>query len=172
MSWKDIVKSVAPVLGTALGGPFGAIATNTIASALFGDDELPSGTALIAKINTELTANPQALAKLKEADQAFDIKMKELEVDILQIDADDRANARSMQIATKSWILPVLSAVTTVAFFAMVAWILAGKVTLDSTLLGIIIGVVGTKADQVYNFHYGSSQGSKNKDNKPPTKEH
>ena len=161
--WKSIVKTVAPVLGTAIGGPFGGMATKAITSALLGPDEASTGPALEAKLSAAIQNDPDALLKLKKADQDFDTRMKELDVDILQIDADDRASARTAQNTNKTWIVPILASVTTISFFLMVAWILAGEVTLDSTLLGIIIGTVGTKAEQVYNFYFGSSSGSKDK---------
>jgi hypothetical protein len=153
--WKSLVSSVAPVLGMAIGGPFGGVASKAIQTALGVDSD--------EGIAKELQANPESLFKLKKADQDFDVKMKELDIDVLQIAADDRANARDLQKHTKSVTVPILSLVTVLCFFSMVGWILAGMVTLDSTLLGIIIGVVGTKAEQVYNFYYGSSAGSKDK---------
>jgi len=44
-----------------------------------------------------------------------------------------------------------------------VGLILTGKVPLDSTLTGFVLGAVSSKAEQIYNFFYGSSKGSKDK---------
>ena len=166
MSWKSIIQSVAPVLGTALGGPFGGMATKAISSALFGEEEKSTGSELVKKISDALVYDPEALLKLKQADQTFDTKMKELDVDIMQIDADDRASARDMQKATKAWIVPILAATTVACFFGVVFWVLTGKVSLESTLLGFVLGQVSSKAEQVYNFYFGSSAGSKAKTEK------
>jgi hypothetical protein len=163
MSWKDIVKSVAPVIGTALGGPLGGIATKAISSALFGEDEKLEGKALEKKIALAVSSNPDALLKLKKADQDFETRMAELGVDLKKIAADDRNSARDLQKSTKSLIVPTLAVLTVGCFFAVVFWVLSGKVTLESTLLGFVLGQVSSKAEQVYNFFFGSSAGSKSK---------
>jgi hypothetical protein len=38
MNWKSIVKSIAPVLGTALGGPIAGGAIKMLSSALLGNE--------------------------------------------------------------------------------------------------------------------------------------
>ncbi|MBT4078669.1 MAG: hypothetical protein HOE78_18990 [Gammaproteobacteria bacterium] len=164
--WKSLVKTVAPVLGTALGGPFGGMATKAISNALLGEDETTTGHELENKISEVLQRDPESLLKLKKADQDFDTRMKELDVDILKIAADDRNSARDLQKVTKSWIVPLLATVTVACFFAVVFWVLSGKVTLESTLLGFVLGQVSSKAEQVYNFFFGSSAGSKEKTTK------
>lgn len=168
MSWKDIIKTVAPVLGTALGGPFGGMATKAIANAVLGDEKASSLPAqdLATEIEAAIANDKEALLRLKEADNAFDAEMKKLDVDIMAIDAADRDSARNMQIKTRSWVVPTLATVTVCAFFAVVFWVLTGKVTLESTLLGFILGQVSSKAEQVYNYFFGSSQGSKDKTDK------
>ena len=68
--WKSVVGTVAPVLGTALGGPFGGLAGKMIQDALGVDNE----DAMVQ----ELQANPDALVKLKEVELSFKARMKEL----------------------------------------------------------------------------------------------
>lgn len=172
--WKSIVKSVAPVLGAALGGgPLGGMAVKAVADSLFGDEELPKGRALDKKIHEALVNDPAALAKIKQADNAFETRMRELDIDVMQIAADDRASARNMQKSVKSKIVPSLAVLTVLGFFVVVGWVLSGKITLESTLLGFVLGQVSAKAEQVYNFYFGSSAGSKEKTDKltaAPTK--
>ena len=164
MNWKSIVASVAPTIGTALGGPLGGMATKAIAGALLGEeDQALTGKDLDKKIAAVVENNPDALLKLKEADQAFDSKMRELDIDLERIAADDRADARDMQKQTKTWVVPVLAALTVGGFFATVGFVLVGEIPKDNTLVGVVIGAVSTKAEQVYNFFFGSSQGSKDK---------
>jgi len=162
-NWKSLVQTIAPVLGTALGGPFGGMATKAIASAILGKSEKATGPELITKISNALQHDSDALLKLKVADQDFDKEMKALDVDIMKIDAEDRADARGMQKANKAMIVPILAGLTVAAFFGVVFWVLTGKITLESTLLGFILGQVSSKAEQVYNFYFGSSAGSKRK---------
>jgi len=157
-NWKSLVSSVAPVLGVAIGGPFGGLASKAIQEALGVEGE--------TAIAQELQTNPEALIKLKQAGQDFDAKMKALDIDIMQIHADDRANARDLQKQNKAIIVPILAALTVACFFGVVFWVLTGKVSLESTLLGFVLGQVSSKAEQVYNFYFGSSSGSKDKTEK------
>jgi len=157
--WKGLVSSIAPVLGTALGGPYAGMATKAIAAAITGDENT-SEKDLAEAIKA---ANPDTLLKLKEADQAFEQRMAELGVDLEKIAQQDRASARALQEKNASRIVPVLATITVGCFFAVVFWILSGKVSLDSTLLGFVLGQVSAKAEQVYNFFFGSSAGSKEK---------
>jgi len=64
----------------------------------------------------------------------------------------------------KSIVEPLLAALTVGGFFCAVSWVLLGKVTLDNTMLGFVLGQVSSKAEQIYNFYFGSSAGSKSKD--------
>ena len=164
--WKKLVGTVAPVLGTALGGPFGGMATKAIADAILtpGDAEATPLIELPGKIADALETNAEAVARLAAADQAFNSEMLAIGVDIMELDAADRADARQMQIKNKTLIVPILAGITVAAFFGVVFWVLTGKVTLESTLLGFILGQVSSKAEQVYNYFFGSSQGSKNKE--------
>lgn len=157
--WKSLVGTVAPTLATALGGPFAGMATKAIASTLLGDDSASEKDISLALSG----ATPETMLKLKEADLAFEAKMAELGVDLERIAANDRASARDMQKSNKSNIVPLLASLTVAGFFGIVAWVLSGKVSLESTLLGFVLGQVSAKAEQVYNFYFGSSAGSKEK---------
>ena len=158
-NWKSLVSNVAPVLGTALGGPFAGMATKAIAAAITGDENTTEKDLAIALQG----ASPDTLLKLKQADNQFEQRMAELGVDLEKIAQADRASARTLYEKTKSLIVPTLATITVGCFFAVVFWILSGKVSLDNTLMGFVLGQVSAKAEQVYNFYFGSSAGSKEK---------
>jgi len=157
--WKEIVKTVAPLLGTAIGGPVGGMATKFIAGALLGDEE-----ASIEDIEAAvLGASPETMMLLKKADHDFKLKMEELGLKREDIAAKDRNSARDMHKANKEWIVPVLAGLTVAGFFATMSFVLMGKVSLESTILGFVLGQISAKTEQVYNFYFGSSAGSKEK---------
>ena len=157
--WKGLVGTVAPMLGTALGGPVGGLAVRAISSALLGkEDGSESEVALALQ-----SASPDALLKLKDADNKFAVDMEQLGVDIYKIDAESQDSARKMQMSVKSIVVPTLAIITVGGFFAVIGFVLTGKVPLDSTVTGMVIGAVGSKAEQIYNFYFGSSAGSKQK---------
>ena len=167
--WKTLVKTVAPVLGTALGGPFGGMASRAISSALLGDDETASGPELDKKLSDILQHDTDALLKLKQADQAFDERMKELDVDILKIAADDRAGARTMAINTS--LLPqfVIGAIFISGFVVVLYSIFSGAVGLtpeQKDLAMYLLGILSAGIVQIMNFFFGSSAGSKAKTDK------
>ena len=81
---KNLVGAVAPTIGTALGGPMGNMAANMVAEAL-GCEPTPK------KIEQAVqAATPEQLAELKKIDADFEIKMKELEVDLYALQTKDQ----------------------------------------------------------------------------------
>jgi len=161
MDWEGIIGAVAPTLGTALLGPFGGLAAKAITGAVFGSDGVTDDIEMAKK--AIMGASPEQLASIKKAEQDFEIQMRQLEVDVLDINRKDRDSARKMQKKTRSWVVPTLGVMTVGGFFGVVGWVLTGTVPTDSTILGMIIGAVSSKAEQVYNFFFGSSDGSKEK---------
>lgn len=157
--WKSVVKTVAPLLGTALGGPFGGMAARAVAGAVLGDENAPEEDVVAALRG----ATPDQLMALKTADQEFKLRMKELGIREEDIAAADRNSARDMQKTNKALIVPILAGLTVAGFFGTMAWVLTGHVSLESTILGFVLGQISAKTEQVYNFYFGSSAGSKEK---------
>lgn len=159
-NWKSIVGAVAPVLGTALGGPLGGMAVKAIGDALGLSD------ATEATVSGAIQgATPDQLAAIKKADQDFAVKMKSLDIDLEKIGSEDRDSARKMQIETKSWTPHVLALVITVGFFGILIGLLSGVLSSkDSPELLLLIGSLSTAWGMVVSFFYGSSSGSQGKD--------
>jgi len=160
--WKGLLGTVAPTLATALGGPLAGAATRALSTALLGKE-----TGKESEIAAALQgASPEALLKLKEADNAFETRMAELGVDLERIATDDRKNAR--QMAEKNGQVPqiVLSVIYTLAY-ALVLWsYVTGEVNVApnaETQFSIVLGVLTAAQTQVLNFWLGSSAGSKQK---------
>ena len=71
MDFTTIIKTVAPWIGTALGGPLGGMAVTAAANALGLSDKTTEG------LKTALSgATPEQLLALKEADQAFQLLVR------------------------------------------------------------------------------------------------
>lgn len=162
MNWKTIVATVAPALGTALGGPLGGLAVAAVSDALLGK---PNGSE--GEIAAALTAGgPDALLKLKQADQAFAARMKELDIDLERLHQSDRASAREREAKTGDRATPRALAAIIVGGFLLTVWyVLSGQVEglkdpVAAGLIGTLIGYVSAKADQVTSYYFGSSAGS------------
>lgn len=145
---KDILKSVAPGLATALTGPLGGLAIQAIASKLGVD---PEESAIVK----HLTANPEDTLKLKE------IKLEEF-----RLHNENTANARAMNTAAMqsndkfiSHFAPALAAFWSVVSATYIAFITfatipENNVRFADTVLGFILGTV---VATLINFYFGSS---------------
>ena len=163
----DLLKQFGPLLGqlapsiaTALGGPLAGMAVKALSSGLLGHD---AGTEEEVS-NALAAATPDQLAAIKKIDADFASRMKELDIDLQKIFADDRDSARKMQIANKDWVPKALAIVTTVGFFAILDWLLVnGMPKTGSEALLMMLGSLGTAWGGIINFYYGSSAGSEAK---------
>lgn len=101
MSWKKIVKSIAPTIGTALGGPMAGTAIKFIAGKLLGNEG-----ATEQDIDSFVSnAGPDQLLPLKQMDNDFKIKMAELGVNVFKLEVQDRMNAR---LHNKDSVMPAI----------------------------------------------------------------
>ena len=152
-----LVKNAAPAVATALGGPMAGKAGSVISGMLGVEDNVDS-------VTKALQADPNLAFKLRELD------LKELELH----NADrDSARKREMEIVksdahfiTKN--ITSLLAIGTVAG-AMVMTALVFFVDFPDSQENIIIFVLGflsSAATQVLSYYFGSSAGSKDKDEK------
>lgn len=161
MDWKGIVKTIAPVLGTALGGPLGGAATKFLTGKLLGDEDA-SEQDLADFVNG---ASPEQLLHIKQLDQQFEKDMRALDVDVMKLDQADRASARTLaQNDMRPHI--VISAIYTIMYGLVLYMLLDGKVDVPADQMGLVMAVVGilTAAQtQILNFWFGSSAGSKAK---------
>lgn len=152
--WKAIVATVAPILGTAVGGPLGGIAVKAIGDALGLSEHTEEA------ISTALQgANPDMLLKLKQADQQFAKDMKGLDVDLAKIAATNTDSARQMQIQTRAKTPAVLSWIIIVCALGLEGTILFTGLPakLDDLIVGRILGTLDLALGIVLNFWLGSA---------------
>lgn len=157
---KDILGAVAPTIGTALGGPMGGLAGKMLAEALGVEyDEKAIGEAIT-------NATPEQLAQIKKIESDFKVQMKQLDVDIDRIHANDRDSARKREIATGDMVPAVLAIMTLVSFFAYIAAVtfVPAARGADIGFINIAVGWLGGTASTVVAYYFGSSSGSDKKD--------
>lgn len=161
--WKSIVRSVAPVLGTALGGPLTGTAVKFLGDKLLGN---PDATEMdVAEAIT--SASPEQLVRLKELNAEFQLSMKKLGIDLERIRFEDRKSARELFKVNK-WPQIILSTGYTIGYFIVIFFVFNGRLNdLDPKVFGIaatILGILTTAIPQILQFWFGSSSGSKDKD--------
>jgi hypothetical protein len=158
--WKSLVKTVAPTLATALGGPLAGLATRTIAGAILGDETADEGQIAAALQG----AGPDQLLALKKADQEFAVRMRELDLDEIKLANSDRASARERQVATKDKMPAVIALAALTGFFGILSVMAFQEVPKDAVQpLSIMLGALGTLVTQIGAYYFGSSAGSAKK---------
>lgn len=155
--WKQLVGSVAPTIATALGGPLAGMATKALATALGCDD---------AEVEEVLqNATPEQLVVLKQADQEFKLRMKELDIDLVKLANQDRQGARELFRVNK-WPQIILSGLFIMGYFSILALLGTGHITPGEALRDaflLLLGVVTREVPTIMQFWFGSSEGSKDK---------
>ncbi len=168
--WKDIVSKVAPVLGTALGGPFAGTAVKFLSDTFLTDDDGNAGQSTEERLSQMFTAaSPEKLQELKQADNEFKLKMAEIGLKSEELAVRDTESARKMATDTSIWPQYSLAAVFVVGYFALLGaliWVSVAKgVTAFPQAILILVGILSAAIPQILHFYYGSTKGSGEKNN-------
>ena len=147
---KSLVGSLAPTLGTALGGPIGGMAANLVAEVL-GCDPEPK------KIEQAIqNATPEQLLKLKKAEKDFEVRMKEMDVDLFALETADIQDAR--KTFSKDWTAKTIGVGVGGGFMSYIFMIsLLPPEQNDEALINLILGYLGGLASAIISFYFGSS---------------
>lgn len=163
LDWKKVVGSVAPVLATALGGPFAGTAVHFLSKNLLHRDD---GTAEDIEDLVQ-GASTDTLLRIKELDQKFKLEMEkigvskeQMQIEYYKIDAADRDSARNREVSTGSRLNSILAVLVILGFFVTVGYVLSGNLEMSAataTIVGTLIGYVSAKADQVISYYFGGN---------------
>jgi len=154
MEW---LKQIAPTIATAMGGPLAGMAVSAISKAIGVDEDKVSD---LIKDN-KLTADQ--IAQVKVAEIELQKQAQELGLNFAKLEVDDRKSARDMQMATRSWIPPLLAAAVTTGFFGILSMMLLGKVDSNNPAILMMLGSLGTAWTGIIAYYFGSSAGSQAK---------
>lgn len=155
--WKNLVRSVAPTIAQALGGPLAGMAVQAVSDAVLGkpdgtDEEIASALS---------TANPETLLSLKKADQDFKVKMKELDIDLERLAYEDVKDARAREIAIKDKMPAVLAIMLLIMFGGvMVALFCVPIPTENEATIYTMIGTLGTLMIAACAYYHGTTKAS------------
>jgi len=154
---KNIIGAVAPTIGTALGGPMGSMAANMVADAL-GCEPTPK------KIEAAVqAATPEQLAELKKIDKDFEVRMKELDVDLYALETADIQDARGK--FSKDWTSRIMGIAVVGGFMGYIFLVTLQPPEQNSeSLINLVLGYLGGLASDVISFYFGASN-TKDKDN-------
>jgi hypothetical protein len=147
---KNLVGAVAPTLGTALGGPMGGMAGNVIADVL----GVPNTPKAIEKAIAEAT--PEQMLELKKAEQAFEIQLKELDVDVFKLETEDKQDARGK--FSRDWTARIIGVTVVGGFMGYIFLVTLQPPEQNSeALINLVLGYLGGLASAVISFYFGAS---------------
>jgi hypothetical protein len=147
---KNLIGSVAPTLGTALGGPMGGMAANMIADVLGCKNEPKE---IQKAINN---ATPEQMLELKKAEAEFEIKMKELEVDVFKLETADIQDARGK--FSKDWTARIIGIAVVGGFMGYIFLVTIQPPEQNSeALINLVLGYLGGLASAIISFYFGAS---------------
>ncbi|CAB4140268.1 hypothetical protein UFOVP669_20 [uncultured Caudovirales phage] len=158
---KDWLKSIAPAIGTALGGPLGG------AAAAFLADKLGVSEKTVEAVTEVLSSGkmtPEQISQIKLAEIDFQKFLKQNAIDLEKVHAEDRNSARSLLTATRSKMPAILSIIVTLGYFGVLAGMMTGTLKVkDSESMLLMLGSLGTAWGMVMAFWFGTTSGSQAK---------
>jgi hypothetical protein len=158
MMLTSLLKSVAPGLATAVAGPMGGMAVKMIAEKLGVE-------ATEQAVADHLTHNPQDAAKLAEIDLA------KLQAHYAEMDSARQREVAVASSANVPFINKVVTPILALGVVALSFILFAILIFVDvkpeaKDILIYILGVLSAAVTQILSYYFGSSQGSKDKEDK------
>lgn len=157
MEW---LKQIAPLVGTALGGPLGGIAASFVA------DKLGVKESTVAAVTEALQSGsmtPEQLTQLKQAEIDFKKFIETNKIRLEEINAADRSSARELLKSTKAHTPAVLTYIITIGFFGVLGAMFYWPEVKESAPLMIMLGSLGTAWTGACAFWFGTTHGSQAK---------
>jgi len=153
LDWKKTLFNIAPTLATAMNGPYSGAASKFLALELCGDEN-----ATIDIIDaTILSSSPEQLMKLKELDHSFDLKMKELDINVISTKTKDRKKAVKRRPAS---LMPSILSLVMTVFIMLIVYALFYSAPPPGArdILMILLGVVIKEWSNSMGFWYNSKR--------------
>lgn len=159
------LQALAPTIATGLVGPVGGLAVQALEQALGiapGTSQSDDGAALTKAV---LGMTPETAAAMRKADQDFDAKMKQLDIDVIALAAKDRDSARNMQVQTKDLTPRLLAAAVCSGLFGLLGLMSFHDMpAANHDAMTLLLGALNQSFGAVIGFYFGSSAGSQAKD--------
>jgi hypothetical protein len=153
----DWLKTIAPTIATALGGPLAGLAIEAVSKAIGIDPKDVQSTISEGKLSAD------QIMLLKQAEVAMAARAQEMGLDFAKLNVEDRKSAREMQAETRSYIPAVLAVSVTIGFFGILIGMMTETFKASDALM-LMLGSLGTAWTGIIAFYFGSSAGSQAKD--------
>jgi Fe2+ transport system protein B len=108
-------------------------------------------------------ATPEQMIELKKAEQEFEVQMKELDVDVFKLEAQEKQHARTM--FSKDWTARIIGLVTIAGFLGYIFLVTLQPPEQNSeALINLVLGYLGGLASAIISFYFGASHTSDKKE--------
>lgn len=162
MNWLDTLKTLAPTVASALGGPLAGAAVTAIGG-LLGVSEPTQEK--ISKIIADGQLTGEQVTHLRELEAQFKSEEAERGFKYVELEFNDRDSARKMLVATQSTTPTVLTWIIVLITLLAEATMLF-QVTppgVDPIILGRVLGTMDSALIMVLSFWFGSNSNSARK---------
>jgi len=153
----DWLKTIAPTIATALGGPLAGLAIEAVSKAIGIDPKDVQSTISEGKLSSD------QIMLLKQAEIDMAARAQEMGLDFAKLNVEDRKSAREMQAETRSYIPAILAVTVTIGFFGILVGMMTETFKTSDPLM-LMLGSLGTAWTGIIAFYFGSSAGSQAKD--------
>ena len=155
----DWLKTIAPTVASALGGPLAGMAVEAVGSALGLTDATKEK---ITDVLQSESMTAEQTAALKQAELDLKIKLKELDIDLEKVHAGDRNSAREMAAKTGDIWTPRIIAMVVFIVWAVVQYVVFTSVIPEGMreLVARMLGTLDAVLMAVVYYYFGSSSGS------------
>ena len=158
---NDFLRTLVPMLGTALGGPLGGAAASFIADKLGIQEKTIEA---VSEVLNSGKMSADQIASLKLAEIEFRKFLETNKIELAKLDVEDRSSARAREVEVKDWIPGTLAILLTGGFFGVLTYMLQfGTPEKGGDALLVMLGSLGTGFASVLAYYFGSSSGSNQK---------
>lgn len=168
-AWRGVLGSVAPTIATLLGGPLAGTAVAALSKTLLNKE---GGTVEeLAPLIQQ--ANPETLLKIKEAEKDLKLGLANAGIRLEELHVQDTTSARTRDVEVRklaggnneraNWMIvgDIIGLVACLIVLIFFRKDLPGEVV---GILSTITGIFGACLRDAHQFEFGSSRGSKEKD--------
>ena len=101
-------------------------------------------------------ATPEQLLEIKKAEKDFEAKMKQLDVDIYKLEAEEKKDAR--RHFSKDWTARIIGIAMVGGFLGYIFLVTLQPPEQNSeALINLVLGYLGGLASAVISFYFGAS---------------
>ena len=158
MKLGGLLKSLAPTIASAAGGPLSGMAVKMAAQKL----NLPDATA--NEIEDLIEREPEKAVLLKQADAEFKNRIREMEIDLesFKTEVEDRQDARKKNREANDWTprIFILLALMLYGGFIVLVTVMPHDQN-DETIISLVLGQLSSLLALGGSYYFGSSNSKK-----------